>query len=590
MQTHQHFIDRFNYVNDKFKETETLEDVEQYQLFCKEYSLLKPIVDTVTKIRDFDREIEEYSSLLKTAKTNEDKKDIKDIINSFRLQKIESNKTLDTKLSTKIEIEDTPEVSLLEKKTNSDKISFERVLKKIASKNWDELKINWVDSIPDFMPIAERNNENLSDLYGFDALIKELIFRNEELKSKGSNPTIVFKGKLGKRARSLTLEKGLYLLHKASHIISAGQLHARQGLKTWSLSSSYQGALLAARAIIALLGHSIEEIDRNSYILDCFGKGDKQITLSENEIYVDTIHYPYRIEHKQTWEILKRLLRSYKVDIWPKEMVITILDQDISNFSFQRNTIHYWNNSWIFDDLHNYDIDLKFGVNNPIYESIESFELKSDYSLSLSLILLNMGILLVNDLSKLTNKLKSENELFNNFLFESDRHPMYVENFSMVIKIKPPSEFDDNEIDLFEELVKEGSQVNNTGLRDRILNSKLLAFCYSRDELVGISSIKQPNIRYKNRIFEKANIEDKSIDFDYELGYSFTKENNQGKGISHKINSKLISSFKDGNIYSTTANPVMIHLLKKLQFNEIGKKYKGEINEEKIQIFSYYVK
>lgn len=160
----------------------------------------------------------------------------------------------------------------------------------------------------------------------------------------------------------------------------------------------------------------------------------------------------------------------------------------------------------------------------------------------------------------------------------------------MKIFTKEPKNCTSNEIELFVKLVQEGSQVNNTGLKDRILNTKLLAFCYLRNELIGISAIKKPNLNYKNTIFKKADIEIHSSDFDYELGYSFTKEFHQGKGINYKINRRLISDIHDGNIYATTANPVMKHLMKKLEFDEIGNEYKGEINEDMIQIFSYLVK
>jgi len=156
----------------------------------------------------------------------------------------------------------------------------------------------------------------------------------------------------------------------------------------------------------------------------------------------------------------------------------------------------------------------------------------------------------------------------------------------MKIDIKTPSDCNYYEITLFLNLVKEGSQVNEIGLRKRILGSKLLGFCYFDNELVGVSTIKNPIISYRNRTFKRGNIEGDATKFKYELGYSVTKKGYQGKGINYKLNNKLISNICDGNIYATTGNPRMVYLLEKLDFKPIGEKYKGEYNDE-LQIYSF---
>lgn len=155
----------------------------------------------------------------------------------------------------------------------------------------------------------------------------------------------------------------------------------------------------------------------------------------------------------------------------------------------------------------------------------------------------------------------------------------------MKIYIKRPSDFTNNEIRLFTDFIKEGSQVSEIGLKKRVLNCKLLGFCYMSNELVGISAIKTPLDSYRFKVFMNARLEKEVEKFKYELGYSFTKKGYQGKGINYAINSELISNVNDSNIYATTGNPGMIHLLVKLGFNQIGEKYNGDFNET-LQVFS----
>src|SRR5438045_8161508 len=43
--------------------------------------------------------------------------------------------------------------------------------------------------------------------------------------------------------------EGVFLLHKARHILGAAEMHANDGISTWSLSSAYQGAFFAGKSV-----------------------------------------------------------------------------------------------------------------------------------------------------------------------------------------------------------------------------------------------------------------------------------------------------------------------------------------------------
>lgn len=154
-------------------------------------------------------------------------------------------------------------------------------------------------------------------------------------------------------------------------------------------------------------------------------------------------------------------------------------------------------------------------------------------------------------------------------------------------EIKKTKDCTSSEINSFYELVKRAGQVDLIGLFDRIKNTELLAFCYHKRHLVGISSIKIPNRNYKKRIFSEAGIQNKEQEYKFELGYSFTEENFRGKQIGFHLSNKLIKELSDITIFATTANPGMKKILKKIGFIEIGNTYKGKYNLDEIQLFGY---
>ncbi|WP_299180150.1 hypothetical protein [uncultured Aquimarina sp.] len=158
----------------------------------------------------------------------------------------------------------------------------------------------------------------------------------------------------------------------------------------------------------------------------------------------------------------------------------------------------------------------------------------------------------------------------------------------MNITILTPEKCTKLEIELFYECVLKGKQVNKNGLKNRIIQSELLGFCYVKNKLVSVSSIKNPNNNYKKRIFEKAMMPELAKEHPYELGYAYTIDEFRGKGLNFNINKKLLSALEDSAVYATSHNKKMIESLLKLGFNPIGKVYNGD-NGDEIKIYSYDV-
>jgi hypothetical protein len=118
------------------------------------------------------------------------------------------------------------------------------------------------------------------------------------------------------------------------------------------------------------------------------------------------------------------------VSVWNSRYVEAINGVDLENFSKQRNTLNYWGNEWLFDDLHRFEYDSSFGYYPQGLEyGINYFTMKSDFSLALAQIILKMAFELIKDLANQTNLLKDEFELIKLFINNNDRHPIYTRNF-----------------------------------------------------------------------------------------------------------------------------------------------------------------
>jgi len=90
----------------------------------------------------------------------------------------------------------------------------------------------------------------------------------------------------------------------------------------------------------------------------------------------------------------------------------------------------------------------------------------------------------------------------------------------MTIKIFKPENCSDAQLKTFYEIVVDGNQVNANGLLNRIKTADFLSFCELDDKVVGVASIKNPDINYKKTIFEKANVEELADDYKYERNAS----------------------------------------------------------------------
>jgi GNAT superfamily N-acetyltransferase len=105
----------------------------------------------------------------------------------------------------------------------------------------------------------------------------------------------------------------------------------------------------------------------------------------------------------------------------------------------------------------------------------------------------------------------------------------------------------------FEQLVVEGGAVNPEGLAQRIRKaSRLLFLRASDDQLVGVGALKHPRAGYRNKVFADARATVSADEYPVELGWVVVAKSYQGRRLSTRIVSELLTFAKNENIFATT--------------------------------------
>ena len=150
--------------------------------------------------------------------------------------------------------------------------------------------------------------------------------------------------------------------------------------------------------------------------------------------------------------------------------------------------------------------------------------------------------------------------------------------------IDKPTNFTEDQKNEFEALVKLGRQVDIKGLGSRLNHSQLLGFYYVENQLTSIVAIKRPDFGYRNRVFQKSHVSERSDEFSLELGWAYTVNEYRGKGIGGELAQAILEKAPRINIFATTKtdNYRMQRILTKNGFISIGKPYAGNDNHKLI--------
>jgi len=305
---------------------------------------------------------------------------------------------------------------------------IDRLVKKLPRRSWDQISSTWLKNLPSIEPPGKCPTPIIKN--------EDLIYYCEEVilgkKNKLSSTSGAVAG-----LRAGLFHEGVYWLHKSAHALCGAESKVALGMLTWSVIDAYLAAFFSMRSISAMLGVAICDYKGRSCVIDiCRDFGDMRRDKREGqsafaeEVSVHTLSV--RFDHKQCWQIFRRLLRVVRTETWGQEVSQSIRELQSTDFAHHRNQISYYVHEWLEDDLHQPIINDEFAT-KAIYNKSPEFNTEdSDFTLHVAYSLLSVALTAYQDIAKVGRTLKSETEILSQTLGDS-RHPYYGVKLRLIL-------------------------------------------------------------------------------------------------------------------------------------------------------------
>jgi len=305
-------------------------------------------------------------------------------------------------------------------------MAFEKDLKKIDHRSWNYIRDKWLGYLPEINPPGNAPDEEIADLLDI-----------EEIAGQASIAAGLQIRKEVTYLRSEIFREGIYLFHKASNVNNSGLFHIENGILSWSISSAYHSSFFSLKSILCLLGLSFPRVKSKNkcLMIDCFPENEKLSSKQKKNNYQPPPELKFLlmsdIGHEHYWSILQRVIRVSNIPIWDQEITKYLISFNPSDFTIQRNSIHYKNNFWlIVEDLFTRKQEPNFAHFTNLFNSISKIKKENlDYSFLISFLLLHLSYTLIKDISTVAPILSEEFGLINNYLADES-------NIRMVKSIK----------------------------------------------------------------------------------------------------------------------------------------------------------
>ena len=152
------------------------------------------------------------------------------------------------------------------------------------------------------------------------------------------------------------------------------------------------------------------------------------------------------------------------------------------------------------------------------------------------------------------------------------------------VKTGAPSSFtEDEKQQIVNLLIKQGKVINPS--IEKLNNCRIISALSVDNEIISIGAIKPKTASDFSK--EKADLEPRSKEFDWELGYCYTEPEHTRKGYSSAIVDELISNVEDTNLLASTetSGSSMKGILERRGFVQSGKSWKSVIHGNELALF-----
>lgn len=158
---------------------------------------------------------------------------------------------------------------------------------------------------------------------------------------------------------------------------------------------------------------------------------------------------------------------------------------------------------------------------------------------------------------------------------------------SEVITVKKPSECSETELQDFANLVREGGEVTEAGLDERIKKAEALVFLSQGGCLKGIVAVKNPDQNYKQGVFRRAQATVRASEFPFEIGWMFVVPSSRGAGFSYKLMEAALAATNGCPIFaaSRSDNAPIHKMLQAYGFSYHGKAYVSSSGNHDLVLF-----
>jgi GNAT superfamily N-acetyltransferase len=158
---------------------------------------------------------------------------------------------------------------------------------------------------------------------------------------------------------------------------------------------------------------------------------------------------------------------------------------------------------------------------------------------------------------------------------------------SSTIESKPPHQFSSEQVDEFEQAVREGGEVEPAGLRDRLMSAQALVLLREERKLAAVAALKTPLAAYRTRVSESAGVELPAETYPFELGWVYVYPFARGRKYSQAVSSEALSKNDGRGVFATSRadNAAMHATLTRLGFRPAGSPYRSQRGDQALQLF-----